>query len=236
MVGSVLFNGIAGLIYCLILLFSLGDLDNLLTSSTGFPFMQLFLNVTNSPAGAIIMSLLPTLIATFATAAGLTSCSRTFWAFARDGGIPAAEYFSHVNTSSQLPIRMIILVGVLQFLLGLVYLGSTTAFNAILSMAVLGMYMSYVLPIIYMLLYGRGAAGLLRGPFQMSRAVGTCVNTVAIIWLIVAMFFSTWPNFYPVTKDNMNYSTVVLAGWLLVGSIMYLTTCRTKYEVPIAGN
>jgi choline transport protein len=52
MVGSVVLNGILGLGYCLMLLFSLGDLDNLLSSPTGLPFIHLFQNVTQSSAGA----------------------------------------------------------------------------------------------------------------------------------------------------------------------------------------
>ncbi|KAF7864017.1 hypothetical protein EAF04_006982 [Stromatinia cepivora] len=42
MVGSVAVNGILGLGYCILLLYSLGDLDELLASPTGFPFMQLY--------------------------------------------------------------------------------------------------------------------------------------------------------------------------------------------------
>lgn len=57
MVGSVVVNGIIGFAYTLVLLFSLGSLDDLLASPTGFPFMQLFANVTNNYAGAIMLSL-----------------------------------------------------------------------------------------------------------------------------------------------------------------------------------
>lgn len=235
MVGSVVFNGILGFGYCIAILFCLGDLDSLLQTTTGFPFIQLFYNVTESKAGASIMSIIPTLIATFATAAGLTSTSRTFWAFARDNAIPAAKYFSHVNPSSQLPIRMILLTAALMFLLGLVYLASTTAFNAILSMAILGMYLSYALPIIYMLSHGRKGLSPSQGVFRLGKVTGTVVNVVAVVWLIVAMFFSTWPNFYPVTETNMNYSTVVLAGWMTVGALIFLLKGRREYQIPVVG-
>jgi choline transport protein len=57
MVGCVVINGIIGLGYCIMLLFSLGNLEDLLSTPTGFPFMQLFLNATGNAAGATILSL-----------------------------------------------------------------------------------------------------------------------------------------------------------------------------------
>lgn len=233
MVGSVLANGVLGFIYCLVLLFGLGDLDSLLATTTGFPFMQLFLNTTKSKAGATVMSLVPTLIAVAANAAGLASTSRTFWAFARDNAVPASGFWAHVDKRLKIPVRMILLVTVLEMLLGFVYLGSTTAFNAVLSMAIIGMYLSYALPIAYMLFCGRGRNGPQPGPFKMGRTVGAVVNVVALLWLILAMFFSTWPNFYPVTAQNMNYSIVVLAGWVVIGAVYYLIWGRRTYDGPV---
>ncbi|KIX09497.1 uncharacterized protein Z518_00577 [Rhinocladiella mackenziei CBS 650.93] len=184
-------------------------------SPTGFPFMQLYLNVTDSTVGATILSLIICLIATAANAAGLTSTSRTFWAFARDESVPFSKYFAHVHDGLKVPVRMIVLVSVLQALLGFIYLGNTTAFNAILSMAIIGMYLSYILPIVYMLLCGRPRLSTSEyGPFKLGRISGMLINIFAIMWLVFAMVFSTFPNFQPVTPQNMNYSTVVLAGWI----------------------
>jgi choline transport protein len=233
MVGSVLVNGLLGFIYCLVLLFGLGDLNSLLTTTTGFPFMQLFLNTTNSAAGATVMSLVPTLIAVAANAAGLTSTSRTFWAFARDDAIPAPAFWSHVDKRLKIPVRMVLLVSGLQLLLGFVYLGSTTAFNAVVSMAIIGMYLSYALPIAYMLFCGRGTGRAQPGPFKLGHKLGMAANVIALLWLVLAMFFSTWPNFYPVTAETMNYSIVVLAGWVLVGAVYYVFWGRNAYVGPV---
>src|ERR1700744_1110522 len=114
MVGSVVVNGVIGFAYCVMVLFSLGDLTSLIESPTGFPFIQLYLNVTKSQAGATILTLIICLIATAANAAGLTSTSRTFWAFARDDAAPFSHYFSHVDTKLKVPVRMIVLVSILQ--------------------------------------------------------------------------------------------------------------------------
>ncbi|KAJ4307626.1 hypothetical protein N0V94_009669, partial [Neodidymelliopsis sp. IMI 364377] len=155
MVGSVTVNGILGLGYAIMLLFSTGPLEVLLATPTGFPFMQIFLDATKSRAGATVMSLIITLIAIAATAAGVTSTSRTLWAFARDKATPFSTYFAYVNRRSQIPVRAVVLITILQMLLGFIYLGNSTAFNAILSMAILGLYTSYLIPIIYFMFFGR---------------------------------------------------------------------------------
>lgn len=232
MVGSVIVNGIMGLGYCVILLFSIGDLDQLLLSPTGFPFMQLFLNVTKSKAGASILSLTVTFIAIAANAAGLTSTSRTAWAFARDDAIPFSGYLAHVDKRYVVPTRMIVCISVIQMLLGFLYLGSSTAFNAVLSMAILGMYASYILPIIYMTLYGRKLESHRPGPFTLGKIGGMVANVIAIAWLAFAMVFSVFPNSQTVTSVDMNYCVVVMGGWLFLGGLYYFWSGRKQYNGP----
>lgn len=188
--------------------------------------MQLFLNVTNSPAAASIMTLLVSLVAVAANAAGTTATSRTAWAFARDNGLPASGFFSEVNSGFKVPIRMVLMVNLLQMLLGLIYLGSSTAFNAVLSMAILGMYASYFSPILFMFMYGRRTnSPIVRGlgskTFNLGPRWGPVVNVIAMMWLIVAMVFSTFPTVEPVTPMNMNYCVVVTMGWVFIGALYY---------------
>ncbi|KAL3425153.1 amino acid permease [Phlyctema vagabunda] len=234
MVGSVVVNGILGFGYCLMLLFSLGDLNELLESPTGFPFMQLFLNATKNEAGATILVLMLSLAATAANTAGLTSTSRTFWAFARDSATPFSNYFTHVDSTLKVPVRAILAITLVEMLLGFIYLGNSTAFNAVLSMAVLGMYASYFLPIAYMTIYGRKKLSRADyGPFKLGSILGPITNIAALCWLIVAMVFSTFPSLQPVTPQNMNYSIVVMGGWLAFGAVFYFTFGRRKYVGPI---
>ncbi|CEJ57521.1 hypothetical protein PMG11_06212 [Penicillium brasilianum] len=239
MVGSVVINGLIGLVYAIVLLFALGDLESLLTSATGFPFMQLFFNVTGSKAGASVMTLIISLVAVAANAAGLTSSSRTAWAFARDHGLPASGWLSVVNPTLQVPVRMILVISFLQMLLGLIYLGSYTAFNAVLSMAILGMYASYFSPIVFMLIYGRRTSasvirGLQTGMFNLGSRWGPVINAMALSWLVLAMVFSTFPTVRPVTPDNMNYCVVVTMGWMFIGGVYYyLCGGKRRFSGPV---
>ncbi|KAF3009630.1 hypothetical protein E8E13_007318 [Curvularia kusanoi] len=234
MIGSVTVNGIIGIGYCIMLLFSTGTLDVLLSSPTGFPFMQIFLDATRSAAGATIMSLIITFIAVAATVAGVTSTSRTLWAFARDKAVPFDRYFAHVDHKSHIPVRAVVIVTVLQMLLGFIYLGNSTAFNAILSMSILGMYTSYLIPIVYFMVYGRPKLAQHEfGFFKMPKALGLGLNVISCAWLVLVIVFATFPTLIPVTPQNMNYSTVVMGGWLVLGGIYYMVRGRKKFEVPV---
>ncbi|KAI3556948.1 amino acid permease [Colletotrichum abscissum] len=234
MVGSVTVNGLMGFIYCTVLLFSTGSLESLLTTPTGFPFMQIYLDVTRSRAGATVLSLLVILIAIAATVGGITSASRTLWAFARDRAVPFDSHFSYVNKKLQVPVTSIVFVTVAQILLGFLYLANTTAFNAVLSMAIIGIYLSYSIPIAYMLFVGRGKLTRKEyGPFRLGPVLGPVLNAISLVWMTVVIIFSTFPSSQPVTAQNMNYSTVVMAGWLVFGLAYYFIRGRAKFEVPI---
>jgi choline transport protein len=169
------------------------------------------------------MTMIVTIIAITANSASLTSTSCTAWAFARDSGVPFSGHFALVDGKVNIPKRMVVLVTIMQMLLGFLCLANYTAFNAALSMAILGMYTSYILPIIYMALYGRKDSKLVFGPFKLGKIFGLFVNIVAIAWLVIAVVFSTFPNFEPVTPDNMNYSVVVISVWVLFGARYFVS-------------
>jgi choline transport protein len=233
MVGSSVVNGLIGLAYCIILLYSTGPIDALFTTATGFPFMQIFLYATDSNAGATILSLTVTLTAVAATVAGVASTSRTLWAFARDSATPFHRTISKVDGSNEVPTAAIVVITVLQMLLGFIYLGNSTAFNAILAMSIIGMYLSYVLPIAYMLAHGRSKlAAADYGPFKLGKGLGVILNLISIVWLVVSIVFSTFPSAMPVTAETMNYSSVVMAGWMLFGSVYYWGWGRKSFKVP----
>ncbi|KAF6818210.1 amino acid transporter [Colletotrichum plurivorum] len=234
MVGSVAVNGLMGLVYVVVLLFSTGSLDSLLSTPTGFPFMQIYLDATKSRPASTVMSLMLIMVATAATVGGIASSSRTLWAFARDKAVPFDSYFSHIDKRLQVPVRAVVAVTVAQVLLGFLYLGNTTAFNAVLSMAIIGVYISYSIPIAYMLVAGRKKlAPREYGPFKLGSWLGPLLNVVSLVWMTVVVIFSTFPSTQPVTLQNMNYSTVVMAGWLVSGLCYYFIRGRSKFEVPV---
>lgn len=234
MLGSVIANGTIGLAYVIMLAFSTGSLETILDTPTGFPFMKIFLDATGSTAGATVLALCPIVVAVVGTVAGVTSTSRTLWAFARDKATPFPGYISMVNERARVPINSILVCLVLQAALGLIYLGNSTAFNAILSMSIIGMYLSYGLPIACMLFIGRRQLPKSEyGPFRLGKATGIALNVMSLVWLTVAITFGVFPTTMPVNKTTMNYSIAVMAGWMVSGLVWYAIRLRHTFKVPV---
>ncbi|KAF4990282.1 hypothetical protein FDECE_14425 [Fusarium decemcellulare] len=233
--GSIGLNGLMGLVFATMILFSTPPLENILNSPTGFPFIQIFFDITKNHAAATILSLIVVVIAMAATVAGITSTSRTLWAFARDNATPFSGFLSKVHPREAIPERAIWSIVVLQVLLGFIYLASSTAFNAILSMAVIGMYLSYLLPIVAMLMGRSKLQASDYGPFKLGRPLGIFVNVVSVCWITASVVFMAFPTVMPVTADNMNYSSVVISGWCLFGLVYYVMYGHKKFEMPVVG-
>ncbi|KAL8916430.1 MAG: hypothetical protein Q9208_008516 [Pyrenodesmia sp. 3 TL-2023] len=119
----------------LALMFSVTDLDAVLNSS--LPSMEVFYQVTQSRGLATFMMTWVLLTYYTAIMGQWVTAGRMTWAFARDRGVPFSEFFSHVSVSQKFPVRATALSVCFCCLYGLLYLASTTAFNSIVTGAVL---------------------------------------------------------------------------------------------------
>jgi amino acid transporter len=64
------------------------------------------------------------------------------FAFARDRGLPAADFLSYVRPGWDIPLNSILVSMCITALLSLINLGSTVAFNAIISIGVVSLLSS----------------------------------------------------------------------------------------------
>ena len=95
---SIFINGGLGFAMLIVTLFSLNNVDSALESPTGFPFMDIFLQSTNSVAGATCMASILTVMQYCANVGLLASASRMCWSFARDRGLPGWRLLQHVRS------------------------------------------------------------------------------------------------------------------------------------------
>lgn len=137
-------------------------------------------------------------------------------------------------------------------LIGLVNLGSTTAFNDVVSLGVSGLYASYVITEA-LLLYRRvtgafrspnppneahndGTIGekgaLVWGPFHVPGVFGVVVNIIAVLFGMIIFFFSCWPVSSSVEPATMNYSSL-MAGCVVIAAVVYYAIwAKHTYEGP----
>lgn len=130
------------------------------------------------------------------------AASRATWAFARDKAIPFYTYFSPISTRfTDVPVNALLLSTMIQVLLGLIYLGSSTAFNAFSGVAVMCLGASYALPVAISLAGGR--SGVADAPFGLGRT-GVIVNVIAVLWIVFAIVLFSMPAIVPATQVTMS--------------------------------
>ncbi len=148
--------------------------------------------------------------------AGMTSGARMMFAFARDGGLPASGFLSHVNTTYRTPTYAT------WTLAGLALLSTVYApYYLVLAVAcAVFMYLSYVMPIAAGLL-AEGKTWKQKGPFNLGAwsKVNAVVAVLGGILLAITGFFP--PN------EKVFYFTVAL---VIVMPILWYGFVRNRFE------
>jgi len=232
MVLTIVINGIMAFGFLIALLFSVGNIDNALSSPTGYPIIEIFYQATGSTKGATVMMCAIIIIAFCSTFGILASVSRLTWAFARDKGLPFSDFFAYVNPYYRIPIRSIGLVTAIVVVLSLINIGSSTALNAIISLSTLALYISYLIPITLLIIKRLHNQPIGTGPFTLGR-YGLAVNTAALVYGVFICIFLPFPSFMPVTAVNMNYASPVFGAVLLFSVGYWFARGKSVYSGPI---
>lgn len=145
MLGTVGLNTIIGFMFLIPLMFVLpDDVATLITSAQPVPVIVK--SAVGSPGGSFAL-LIPLIILAVCCGIGCTcAASRCVWSFARDGAIPGFQLWGRCNKSLDVPFNAMMLSMIVQILLGLIYFGSSAAFNAFSGVGVMSLTLSYVCP------------------------------------------------------------------------------------------
>ncbi|KAK0338133.1 hypothetical protein LTR57_009500 [Friedmanniomyces endolithicus] len=130
--------------YPLITRFCIGPLEDVVNSSV--PYVLLF-NNTGSPALSIVLNLVLFLLVYSGNVTALATSAREMWAFARDHGLPGSGWLGRMDRKCDIPFNAVYGCSAGCVILALIQLGSTLAFNIIVSLSVLGLMSTYMLSI-----------------------------------------------------------------------------------------
>ena len=131
-----------------------------------------------------------------------------------------------------IPIRAITLITVTAGLLGLVNIGSSTAFNALTSLALIGHYTSYLLPITLLVLRRFGKKEIPWGPWTLGKW-GLPINLFSMAYSILLIVFMVFPPYQPVRAENMNYASVIFGAAILGSTVLWFVYGRKTYWGPV---
>ena len=184
----------------------------------------IFGTVMGTPGGGLGLMFLVLAVTMFCSISITVAASRTTWAFARDDAIPLSRVWSKVSPGLGVPVFALALVTIVQMLLGLINLGSSSAFTAFVSVGVQALQVSYGIPIALSLFHKRTQVSHAR--WKLHPIVGTVANVVALCWISFEVVLFSMPTALPVDKTTMNYASVVLVGFMAIAAVWYFIYAR----------
>lgn len=230
MIYAVGIGTFTGFVFLSCLLFVAGDLNKVIESSAG-PLNQIILNATGNKAGTVCLLMFPLICMLFATTSIMTTSSRMTYAFARDGGLPFSRFFSRVHQKLDVPLEALGLTNLVVLIFGLIFLGSTSAFNAITSASVVALGLSYGIPPAINILRGRRMLPKDR-PFRLPEPIGWFVNIAGVAFTILTTVLFVFPPELPVTGNNMNYCIAAFAIVFIISLLTWIFDGRKNYRGP----
>jgi amino acid transporter len=232
---SIFWSAVIGWFVLLAFLFAATDVAAV--NDSGGAVFGIF-NSALDPWAAKMIVLIATVGQFFCGAAGLTSASRTWYAFSRDRGMPGWAVFRRINRD-RVPFNAVIAVSVASLVIAIPALFGKNdipfAFFALTGICTVGLYLAYIIPVY--LRFRRGAS-FETGPWNLGRRY-KIVNLLAIIFVIVVVYALNLP--YDPTglpwndgfdAANVNYTPFAIVLPLIFG-IWYLISAKDRYQGPI---
>jgi amino acid transporter len=232
---SVFFSALIGWFVLLAFLFAATD-TGAVNDNAGF-VGAIFTSALDSWAAKLVF-IIATIGQIFCGAAGLTSASRTWYAFSRDRGMPGWTIFRRVNRD-RVPFNAVMAVSFFSLVITIpAFFGKNNipfAFFAITGICTVGLYLAYIIPVYLRL--RRGDAFEV-GPWNLGRRY-KLVNGLAIAFVVLVVFALDLPYAPAGLPWNdgfdaslVNYTPLAIVLPLLFG-VWYLVSAKNHYQGPI---
>jgi amino acid transporter len=233
---SVFYSALAGWAVLLALLFAATQVDAISKASNGSIAV---LETALSSWAAKVTLIICTVGQLFCGAAGLTSASRTWYAFSRDRGIPGWHIFRRL-TANKVPLYGVLAVSVFALLITIpAYwgnkVGTPWAYYAITGICTVGLYLAYIIPVYLRLRMGDRFQ---EGPWTLGRRY-KWVNIGAIAFVVLVVYSLDGPTTAIGAPWNsgfqwyaFNYTLLVLLVGLIVG-IWWWVDAKNRYHGPV---
>ncbi|KAK0849254.1 hypothetical protein LTR03_005335 [Friedmanniomyces endolithicus] len=231
-VFGVAVNGLMGLIMVITMCFTLGDTTSILATPTGYPFIQVFFNATNSYPATNTMTAIVVIVFISAVISEIATSSRQLWSFARDGGLPFSRWIAKINHNANIPLNAVLVSLGITVLVSLINLGSTVALNAINSVTISALMSSYILTISCVVYRRLSGQPLPSRRWSLGRA-GMPINIAALVFLTPLFVFAFFPLATPVTPASMNWGIAMFGGVIVLATIYYAIEGRKSYTPPV---
>lgn len=140
---------------------------------------------------------------------------------------------NQIDRQHRVPKRAIELVCTAVIILSVINAASKTALSAILALSTSSLYVSYLIPVVMMIIRRLDTdRGPIRfGPWSLGR-YGMIINIYSLVFGTFVCIFVPFPTQIPVTTANMNWSGPVFLGVCVLLVIDWVFRARKKYIGP----
>jgi amino acid transporter len=239
---SIFYSALVGYILLLALTFAATNTDFINSADNGYGIGSSISVLASAMESQWVKTVLiiSTVGQLFCGMACLTSASRMCFAFSRDGALPGWRTWSRVN-AKRVPFNAVILMAVLSVLITLPALkgfgagGAPIAFLAVVSIAVIGLYIAYVIPIYLRL---RQGDNFVPGPWTLGPKY-KWMCAFSVVWVtIITIWFSLpfSPTGVPWNDDfnweTVNYAPLMVFGLIALVGIWWLVSAKNTFTGP----
>ncbi|CAN5338066.1 amino acid permease [soil metagenome] len=236
---SILYSAIGGYILLLAFLYAVQDPDEITAGGGG---VALIFQQALSSQWAFIILFISTAGQLFCTTACMTSASRMTFAFSRDGAVPGSKLWSKV-AANKVPINAVILVGIVATVITLPALVEVDingapvpiAFYAVVSVAVIGLYLAFLVPIY---LRWRMGDAFEPGSWTLGKHY-KWMNPVACIEIIVISIYFILPLSPAAVpfSDNfswkfVNYAPILTGATFIILAVWWSVSAKHWFTGP----
>jgi amino acid transporter len=220
---------VTGLVYLIAILYAIHDYNSLFSSN--YPIADIYRQATGSGAGACGLLALIMIMMAFTVLGLHITCGRTLWALARDGAAVCDHKLTRVSAKHHIPVMSTVVSAVIITLLGVLYVGSTTAFNAFVSSFILLSTSSFIACILPNLLSRR--KNVPYGPFRLSGWFGFACNIISVLYLVIWDVIYSFPAALPTSAQSMNYACLIWGGLTIFVACLWFLKARRGYHGPV---
>jgi len=179
----------------------------------------------------------------FCTTACLTSASRMTFAFSRDGAIPGSRMLSKVNPTTRIPANAVIFVAVVGALITLPALirvdinGAPVpvAFYAVVSVAVIGLYLAFLIPIYLRWRMGDAfvpGSWTLGSKYKWMNPIAVAEIAIICIYFILPFTPAAVPGNADFSWKFVNYAPILTIGTLVILAIWWHASAKHWFTGP----
>jgi amino acid permease (GABA permease) len=226
-VMSIVVSLIAGWILLIGLTFAIQNYGAEVASPTGVPPAQIFIDAIGRTGGELLL-LIVVVAQLFCGMASVTANSRMIYAFSRDGAVPGSRIWHRINKKTGTPTNSIWFAVVFAFILGVPYIWSPVAYAAVTSIAVIGLYIAYIIPIFLRL---KAKDRFEVGPWQLGRKT-YLIGWVAVVWVIFICILFMLPQLSPIGVDTFNYAPIAVGVVVLLAGGWWVISARKWFKGP----